>query len=61
MAQRLCVANVSAVLALAIAAYSQTLPYGPQKVTAVEGITEYRLTNGLDVLLFPDASSRPSP
>ncbi|MFL5339558.1 MAG: M16 family metallopeptidase, partial [Gemmataceae bacterium] len=28
----------------------------PQKVTAVEGITEYRLDNGLRVLLFPDPS-----
>ncbi|MEN9868950.1 MAG: hypothetical protein RL748_4540, partial [Pseudomonadota bacterium] len=27
-----------------------------QKVTSVEGITEYRLNNGLRVLLFPDAS-----
>jgi len=26
----------------------------PPKITAVEGITEYRLTNGLSVLLFPD-------
>src|SRR5689334_1952891 len=26
------------------------------KVTSVEGITEYRLDNGLRVLLFPDAS-----
>ena len=26
----------------------------PQKVTSVEGITEYRLDNGLRVLLFPD-------
>ena len=26
----------------------------PQKVTTVEGITEYRLDNGLRVLLFPD-------
>ena len=25
-----------------------------QTVTAVEGITEYRLDNGLQVLLFPD-------
>jgi zinc protease len=31
---------------------------GPQKVTTVEGITEYRLDNGLRVLLFPD-STRP--
>jgi zinc protease len=28
----------------------------PEKVTAVEGITEYRLDNGLRVLLFPDPS-----
>ena len=28
----------------------------PTKVTAVEGITEYRLPNGLQVLFFPDAS-----
>jgi zinc protease len=28
----------------------------PVKVTSVEGITEYRLGNGLRVLLFPDAS-----
>lgn len=29
---------------------------GPQKITSVEGITEYRLENGLKVLLFPDPS-----
>jgi zinc protease len=28
----------------------------PEKVTEVEGITEYRLSNGLRVLLFPDPS-----
>ncbi len=28
----------------------------PVKVTSVEGITEYRLANGLRVLLFPDAT-----
>lgn len=28
----------------------------PEKVTSVEGLTEYRLANGLRVLLFPDAS-----
>lgn len=28
----------------------------PKKVTSVEGITEYRLDNGLKVLLFPDQS-----
>jgi len=26
------------------------------KITSVEGITEYRLDNGLDVLFFPDKS-----
>jgi zinc protease len=33
-----------------------TLPAGVVKGAAVEGITEYRLPNGLKVLLFPDAS-----
>jgi zinc protease len=33
---------------------AQSLPAGVQKVTSVEGITEYRLPNGLRVLLFPD-------
>ncbi|HEX5047159.1 MAG TPA: pitrilysin family protein [Gammaproteobacteria bacterium] len=32
------------------------LPAGVQRVTSVEGITEYRLANGLRVLLFRDAS-----
>jgi zinc protease len=32
------------------------LPPGIERVTAVEGITEYRLQNGLRVLLFPDPS-----
>ncbi|HKU91200.1 MAG TPA: pitrilysin family protein [Steroidobacteraceae bacterium] len=30
----------------------------PERVTTVEGITEYRLANGLRVLLFPDASKQ---
>src|SRR5260221_6950369 len=29
-----------------------------QRVTSVEGITEYRLANGLRVLLFPDQSKQ---
>src|SRR5262249_13587351 len=45
-----------AAIALAVAAYSQTLPPGVQKVTSVEGITEYAYPNGLHVLLFPDPS-----
>ncbi len=32
------------------------LPPGVEYVTSVEGITEYRLANGLAVLLFPDPS-----
>src|SRR3954463_15729060 len=28
----------------------------PQKVTSVEGVTEYRLDNGLRVLMIPDSS-----
>jgi zinc protease len=31
-------------------------PAGVRRVTSVEGITEYRLANGLQVLLFPDPS-----
>ena len=32
------------------------LPAGVTKITSVEGINEYRLGNGLTVLLFPDAT-----
>lgn len=37
-------------------ASAQALPAGVTRVQAVEGITEYRLKNGLQVLLIPDAS-----
>src|SRR5947209_5581866 len=36
------------------AAPQVALPQGIERVTSVEGITEYRLQNGLRVLLFPD-------
>src|SRR5688572_12972761 len=36
------------------AAAAPALPKGVERVTSVEGITEYRLANGLKVLLFPD-------
>src|SRR5206468_286379 len=49
-------APVFLVLALAVSALAQTLPQGVQKVTSVEGISEYSFANGLHVLLFPDAS-----
>src|SRR3954454_6545890 len=45
-----------AALLFAFAGFSQTLPQGVQKVTSVEGITEYAYPNGLHVLLFPDPS-----
>lgn len=45
-----------AALVLAAACVAQTLPKGIQKVTSVEGITEYSLDNGLKILLFPDQS-----
>src|SRR3954463_12121979 len=37
-------------------AFAQALPKGVTQNATVEGITEYRLANGLQVLLFPDAS-----
>ncbi|MHB1557172.1 MAG: M16 family metallopeptidase [Isosphaeraceae bacterium] len=39
---------------LAVAAPGRSA--GPEKVTSVEGITEYKLDDGLRVLLFPDAT-----
>ena len=39
-------------------AAAQSLPRGVELVTSVEGITEYRLANGLQVLLFPDQSKQ---
>src|ERR1035437_6947844 len=45
-----------AVIVLTFAAVSQTLPQGVQKLTSVEGITEYSFPNGLHALLFPDNS-----
>src|SRR5512140_2972824 len=45
-----------AVFVCAAAAFAQSLPQGVQKVTSVEGITEYSLPHGLKVLLFPDPS-----
>jgi len=33
-------------------------PAAPQKITTVEGITEYKLANGLTVLLFPDETKQ---
>src|SRR5882672_9203333 len=50
--------SVLALLApgLAPAQPATLLPRGVTRVTAVEGVTEYRLANGLKVLLIPDRS-----
>jgi zinc protease len=45
-----------AAIVLTAATLAQTLPQGVQKVTSIEGITEYAFSNGLHVLLFPDNS-----
>src|SRR6188768_990913 len=37
---------------------AQNPPNGVERVTSVEGITEYRLANGLQILLFPDQSKQ---
>jgi len=55
--QRYAAIFLASVLAIVVnISAAQTLPAGMARVTAVEGITEYRLDNGLKVLLFPDAS-----
>jgi zinc protease len=41
---------------LALAGRAEEVP-APKKVTTIEGITEYRLDNGVKVLLFPDSAA----
>jgi zinc protease len=56
---RFCHALAALALVFAQATSAQPVPAGLagiSQVTAVEGITEYRLANGLQVLLVPDAS-----
>jgi zinc protease len=50
------IAISAAFILLTAATLAQTLPQGVQKVTSVEGVTEYAFPNGLHVLLFPDNS-----
>ena len=50
-----CLALLGAAL-LSCTASAAALPPGVTQVTATDGITEYRLDNGLKVLLFPDAA-----
>src|SRR5262249_16678956 len=55
----LCCALASTASMIAVSAQNAPAqPKGVEKVTSVEGITEYRLENGLRVLLFPDASKQ---
>jgi zinc protease len=49
-------APLAATLLLTAAAFAQTLPQGVQKLSSIEGVTEYAFPNGLHVLLFPDNS-----
>lgn len=53
----LCLALVPGPGGMALAQASKDLPPGVVAGPSVEGITEYRLDNGLRVLLFPDAST----
>ncbi len=42
------------VLLTVVSSAQAKIPKGIEKVTSVEGITEYKMDNGLQVLLFPD-------
>jgi len=46
------------VLAQDMKTQNMKMPEGVQKVTSVEGITEYNMPNGLKVLLFPDQTKQ---
>jgi zinc protease len=48
---------LAALFAAGPAAVSAAEPAAPQKIVSIEGVTEYRLDNGLKVVLFPDPSA----
>jgi zinc protease len=50
----LCLASLASAAASAAA---PKIPPAAQQVRSIEGVTEYRLANGLQVLLYPDQSS----
>jgi zinc protease len=58
----LALATILGLLASSVSALAQTaarsLPKGIEFVTSVEGINEYRLANGLRVLMFPDQTKQ---
>src|SRR3984957_20673580 len=53
--KRFFVVFASAIVISAVS-FAQSLPANVQKVTSIEGVTEYAFPNGLHVLLFPDNS-----
>jgi zinc protease len=50
------VAIACLLLVCSVSAEGQDLPRGMERVASIEGITEYKLANGLRVLVFPDPS-----
>src|SRR6185437_15710336 len=50
-------ASLLALLFVPLAALHAEAPASAKKITSVEGITEYRLDNGVRILLFPDSST----
>lgn len=53
------IASAFLILGLFFNTFAQMkMPEGVQMITSVEGITEYRLPNGLRVLLFPDQTKQ---
>src|SRR5262245_56855004 len=51
-----CIAVLAAVSLTVVSSVHAAGAEGIKKIRTVEGITEYRLSNGLQVLLFPDAA-----
>lgn len=56
MLKKLLLTIFCSVLATSCAMIDDSSSTGAVKITSIEGITEYRLNNGLQVLLFPDPS-----
>src|SRR5690348_5489273 len=56
VARTLAVAGIVAILAFPTSVHGQSQSAALTKGVSIEGITEYRLSNGLRVLLFPDKS-----
>jgi zinc protease len=56
MHSRKFLAFIASILVFTAGSVAQTIFPGVQKVTSIEGITEYAFPNGLHALLFPDNS-----